>query len=404
MTNLPTSLGENNRKGALSPFLRRNLLVLVVSASLLGAAETIRGALVQPLVLRLGGSMTTVGIVLSLSSFSIMLPMLVFGEYTDVVGRRLPILITSLLLLVAGFLFWTATHWLYLIPAVLTAGVALSLYYPSSSAATAESVPGSRRGRAFAYKSAGQLLAGVVATFLAFLVVGRGNLQSAFLLFIIFVLVNLGLVYFLLAETLISPRPASPVSFIKNLRQNLRIPPKLKVMYIYIAILDPLAFDTGWFLMPALLTKFQGATSQQILVYIMIQGACGGLLQLSGVAGRFADWNRKWAMVLADSIAVPTILVCALAPSQQTFLAAFVMIGLAGGFFGPAIQAYVVDRVPRDRVGAELGKFWSSRGLASLFPPILGGLLAATYGYSAPLLVNVAVGVIGITVLIWKLP
>jgi len=79
------------------------------------------------------------------------------------------------------------------------------------------------------------------------------------------------------------------------------------------------------------------------------------------------------------------------------------MLGLANGFFGPAIQAYVVDHVPQERAAAELGKFWSSRGLTSMFPPILGSFLAVTYGYNAPLLVNVAVGVISVSFLMWKL-
>ncbi|MFQ5818894.1 MAG: MFS transporter [Candidatus Heimdallarchaeota archaeon] len=403
MTDVPTSPEQNNSNGTSSLGRKRNLPILVVSASLIGAAGTILYALMQPLVLRLGGSMAIVGVVISLSSLSTMLPMFIFGEYSDTVGRRRPMIVASLLLLVAGLLFWTASYWLILIPAVLMVGFAFALNYPASSAATSESVPGNRRGRAFAYRSAGRLLAGVVATLLGIVTVRRGDLQSAFFLSIVFVLINLGFIYFLLSETLVSPRQASPVRLFQKLRQNLKIHPKLKALYIYIAILDPLAFDTGWVLMPALLTNFQGVRPDQILLYTMIQSLIAGLLQLISVAGRLADRSRKWGMVLADSIAVPSILAVALFPSESIFLVSYMMLGFANGFFGPAITAYVVDHVPQERVAAELGKFWSSRGLAGMFPPILGSFLAATYGFSAPLFVNVAVGVFSVAFLVWKL-
>ena len=217
MMDVPTSPDQNNRKGMRSSVLKRNLPVLVFSASLLGAAGTIQYALTQPLVLLLGGSMAIVGIVTSISSFSTMLPMFVFGEYSDSVGRRRPMIIASLFLLVAGLLFWTATYWLILIPAVLMVGFAFAFNYPASSAAISDSVPGSRRGRAFAYRSAGQLLAGVVATYLGIVTVQRGNLQSAFFLIMFFVLINLGLIYFMFNETLITPRPVSPVRLLQKL-------------------------------------------------------------------------------------------------------------------------------------------------------------------------------------------
>lgn len=377
--------------------------VLIISSSLLGAAGTIRQSLVQPLVLHLGGTMTIVGILTSLSGLSIFVPMLVFGEYSDTVGRRRPMLIASILLIGAGIMFWTANYWVLLIPAILMAGIAIALEDPAHSAATAESVPDNQLGRAFAFQNAGWLLAGVVATLLAIIMIDRGNLQSSFFLFTIVMVVNFGIVYFWLNEPLQSPRPASPTRILQNLRRNWRPPEKLKSLYFYNAVLDPIAFDTGWLLIYALLTEFQGATSQQLLLYTVLNLLAGGLLQLSGVAGRLVDWNRKWGLVLGDAIAVPTIFVCALFPSEKIFLIGFTLMGLAGGFFMPAIQAYVIDRVPRDRVGAELGKFWSSRGIAGLFPPILGAFLAVTYGYRAPLLFNVLIGAVALSFIIWKL-
>lgn len=336
---------------------RTNLPVLILSASLLGAAGTIRRSLVQPLALHLGASLAIVGILTSISGLAIFLPMLIFGEYSDTVGRRRPMLIASFFMLIAGFIFWTASFWQILIPAVLLAGIALALEDPASSAATAESVSENRRGIAYGLQNSGRLLAGVVATLLAIIIIDRGGIQSAFLLVTLLIMGNLLLIYFSFKESHSSYHSASPTRLIQSIRKNWRPPTQLKYLYIYIAILDPLAFDTGWILINGLLTEFHEITSQEILIYTTLNLLSGGFLQLSGIAGRLADWSRKWTLVMADTIAVPTILICALFPSKQIFLICFTLIGFAGGFFAPAIQSYVVDHVPRERVASELGKF-----------------------------------------------
>jgi len=402
MTSSSTFPDEKNQKSIRSPAVKRNLHVLIISASLLGAAMTLHRSLMQPLVLQLGGSITIVGVVTSISSLAMMVPMLLGGEYSDSVGRRRPMILASLFLVVAGLIFWGATHWVIIIPAVLLAGFAVALNGPASLAATTESIAKTHRGRAFAYRGSGRLLAGVIATFLGIIVVQR-SIKPAFLLFTLFALINLVVIYFLLKETHLSPRPFSSTRLLTNLRHNWRPPTQLKYLYLYMAVFDPLAFDVGWNLIYGLLSDFQGVSNQQILLYSMSAGALGGILQLIGIAGRFAEWSRKWSMVIADSIAIPSILLIALFPGEKMYLVSFLCMGLADAFFMPAIHAYVVDYVPPERVAAELGKFWSSRGIVSLFPPILGGLLAATYGYSAPLLFNVVVGFFGLLLLIWKL-
>ncbi|MFX0198121.1 MAG: MFS transporter [Candidatus Hodarchaeota archaeon] len=393
--------GKKEYKNTSLP-IKRNLPVLVGSAFLLNGAFRITQILQQPLVLFLEGSIKVVGVVVSISTFSMLAAQIIFGEYSDAIGRRLPMLIASLLLLAASFLFWTATHWLVIIPAVLLMGFAFALNQPAAAAATAESVSESSRGRAFAYQSAGRFLAGVIVSILAFVTIQRGTLQSAFFLCTIFALGNLCLVYIMLKETHFFTSGFSTGSLFQNLRQLWRIPSNLKRLYIYVALLDTLAFETGWSLIYALLIEYQGITSQQLVLYALIQHLVGGLFHLGGVVGRLADWNRKWTIVLADSIGLPAILFCALFPSERTILAAFVGMGFATGFFVPTIHALVVDHVSPEQTAYEFGKLWGARGIVSLFPPILGGLLAATYGYSTPLLVNVFLGVLSILFLIWK--
>ncbi|MFQ5819270.1 MAG: MFS transporter [Candidatus Heimdallarchaeota archaeon] len=401
MTNGDIFSGKKDDKKISLP-IKRNLPVLVTSAFLLNGAFRITQTLQQPLILYLEGSIKVVGVVVSISTFSMLAAQAIFGEFSDAIGRRLPMLIASLLLLTASLLFLTATHWVVLIPAVLLMGFAFALNQPAAAAATAESVLERRRGRAFAYRSSGRYMAGVIVSILAYIIIQRRTLQSAFFICTIFALANLCLIFFLLKEMHFITHDFSPSSFLQNLRQIWRIPSNLKKLYFFVALLDTFAFETGWSLIYALLTEYQGITSQLIVLYALIQSLVGGLFQLGGVAGRLADWNRKWTLVLADAIGLPVILICALFPNERTILAAFVGMGFATGLFVPTLYAFVVDHVSPERTASEFGKLWGARGIVSLFPPILGGFLAATYGYSAPLLVNVFLGILNIIFLLWK--
>jgi len=384
---------QNSRNHHSIP--RRNLPVLVGSTFLIGGAILLFNALLQPLVLFLGGSIQVVGILVSLSSFSRLLPMLISGELSDAVGRRRPMLLASLLMIVAGILFIFATHWLFLIPPILLSGIAFALHMPASIASTAESAPKNQRGRAFAYRGVGRLVAGVIVAILGIAVLQRGNIQNVFFLFIIFVVVNLGLIYFLLTETLLQPHHKS--SLFQNIRKNWRIHPKLKSLYLYVVITDSFTYGTGFQILYGLLTEFKGTTSQEILLYTLLINLAAGIVQF-GVVGRLVDRTRKWAIVLSDSLAIPTILAFALFQGKSTLLGLFTIMGIATCFWRPAVQAYIVDHVGRERIAAEFGKLWGLKGIVGIFPPIIGGILAATYGYSAPLLVSVGAGVISVFV------
>lgn len=395
MTIESTNSDQDKADKSLPRAPRRNLPVLVGSSFLIGGVYTIFSTLFQPLILILGGSITIVGGMVSLSEISMLIPMLIFGEYSDSIGRRLPMLIASLLLIIAGLFFIVATNWIILIIPVLLIGFGFSLNQPAANAATAESAASNRRGSAFAYRSAGRLLAGVITSIAGIVIIRQGALQNAFVLFTLFMVINLGLVYFLLAETLSSPRPVS--NMFQNLRKNIGIHPKLKRLYIYVVVLDTLSFGTGFHIIYGLLADFQNTTSQEILLYTLVASLAGGLCQFF-IAGRVVDRTRKWAIVLSDSIAIPAVLFFALFPGPRTFLIGFMVMSVASSFWGPAIHAYITEHVSRDRIASEFGKIWGLKGIMGIFPPILGGILAAKYGYQAPLLVNVIVGLVSISV------
>lgn len=397
--NVQTSPPEENNKD-LPPSIKRNLPVLVISAFLIGSTWTITNSLMQPLVLHLKGNLAIVGIMVSILEFSMLLPMIAFGGYSDTMGRRRPILIACLFLMLAGILFALAPVWWWLIPAVLMFGVAFALSGPASSAAVTESVSASRIGSAFAYRNFGRLLAGIIASILGVIVISRGTIQTAFLLCAGLSLVNFMVIYFLLTETLSTPPQVKPVSSFRNIRKNLRIPPKLKNFYFYVVVTDSFSYGIGWHLIYGLLANYQGVDSQTILFYTLLASLVGGIVQL-GVAGRVVDRTRKWSIVLSDSIAIPSILICALFPGKYVFPVVFVLMGIAMSFWSPAIQSIIVDHVSKERIATEFGILWGLKGVVGVFPPILGGILAEKYGYSAPLWGNVIFGIISLSVAVF---
>jgi len=400
MANSPIAHNTTIQNEDQIPKLRRDLPVLTGSSFLIGGALLLFQSLLQPFALYLGASISIVGVLVSLASFTKLIPMLIFGSYSDSVGRRRPLIISSLLLIVSGLLLIVATQWWSLILPIFLIGIATALDQPTSIAATAESAAGTKRGKAFAYRAAGRLMAGVVIALLGIVVLQYWNVQITFFLFLAFVGINLGLIYFFLIETRSFSYVSSSV--LKNLRNIFHIHPKLKGLYVYVIITDSFTYGISWHLINGLLVDFQGVTYQEVLLYMMLTSLAGGLVQF-GIVGQLVDRTRKWAIVLSDSIAVPTFLVFAFYPSKQTFLIAFVVMGIAVCFWRPAVQAFVVDRVGRENIAAEFGKLWGLKGIVGIFPPIIGGILAENYGYQAPLIAGAFAGVFSILVAIFLL-
>jgi len=77
-------------------------------------------------------------------------------------------------------------------------------------------------------------------------------------------------------------------------------------------------------------------------------------------------------------------------------------MGIGAALWSPAEQAWVAKNVDPAERAKSIGGYSTFRGLIALPGPFIGGLLYDRFGYTAPLLVNLALAVFDVF-LLWFL-
>lgn len=130
--------------------------------------------------------------------------------------------------------------------------------------------------------------------------------------------------------------------------------------------------------------------------------ATGYLLALAATllaAGRLSDrYGQRPVMVLGGLGFLAMTVLCGLAPSFETLVAARVVQGIAGGFLYTVSLAITVTAFPPERRATAIGIYFTSGALGAVIGPVIGGLLTDLGGWrlvflaQVPLPLTVAIG------------
>ncbi len=127
-----------------------------------------------------------------------------------------------------------------------------------------------------------------------------------------------------------------------------------------------------------------------------------------GVAQTTSGWasdrfGRKQMFVGALAVFTVSSLLCAIAPSLDTLIAARVLQGLAGGTLMPVVMAMIYELFGPEERGRALGWFGMAVMAAPTIGPVLGGALVSSFGWRWLFLINIPIGVVGVPVSLWLL-
>ena len=120
-----------------------------------------------------------------------------------------------------------------------------------------------------------------------------------------------------------------------------------------------------------------------------ISAAVAGLLAASLVD----RVDRKTAFLSLYAGFLVGTLCCGLAPGYRTLLAARVVTGAFGGILGGLAMAIIADVFPEEKRGAATGALMSSFALATVVGVPFGLVLSNYFGWNAPFLMLVGLGV-----------
>jgi DHA1 family multidrug resistance protein-like MFS transporter len=330
------------------------------------------------------------------------------GHYADIFGRKLVVIVGSIVTLASMGLFLLAAltrNWVILVAAYLLFGLSM-LGSPASQAVIAESVDldPTRMGIAF---SAVFLLSSVTSTVTSLAGGVLADVLGYYLIFVIALLfesLDLFLYFSELRETRPSTDAAHAVTHGRkfSLRSAASLPKGLLGFFAAFAM-DSFAFGiTASIIVGMVYDRFRYSNTDIGLIV--------GVVSLATILAQYPATRLlllvgpKKSLALSEFLGAVLMLGWYFANSIPFFILLSVIFGVSVATWVPAQQSITMTVSPPGERGSLGGKLAAFRGLVAFPAPIVGGVLYEVYGYQAPSLVSFVLVVLTLLMIIKFLP
>ncbi len=324
------------------------------------------------------------------------------GLFSDRMGRKLFIVIDSLLTIIAFSLYLVAGRFsvlLLLIPTVALWGAA-SIGTPAFQSTVAESVAPTQRGRAYSTIVFCSLIPGVVTAAIGGHIADVVSYETVFFIGILLESVVLALIILFLKETLRPGEKTLRLGDMKRLLGRFLIPNRVRGFYVAMAV-DFVARGLGAAIIYGLLRQTYHFSNLQLGIMSSISLMAWAAFQLP--AGRLVDrYGSKKFLVFAEVIGMLLVSGWLVAKSFEAFALLHVLNGLLSAAWVPSMQTFLVNSFPKHERAEAAGKLAAFRGVIGFSAPLIGGLLYDSMGFTAPISVSLAVTAVAlILILLW---
>ena len=315
---------------------------------------------------RMHFAVLTTTVIFSTYAVGVLAALLVFGRWSDAIGRRPVLLAGAAFALVSAVVFLLADDVPLLLLGRLLSGLSAGIFTGTATAAIVEAAPPDQRDRATAIATvanigglgAGPLVAGVLVQY------APHPLQLSFALHIVLVVLAVGAV-------LVAPETSSRTGRIGL--QRLSIPPEVRSVFVTAATAAFAGFSvTGLFMavVPAFVKSVMGIDNHAVAGAV-----AGSIFAASAVAqllSRRIAPQRAVAIGCAILVVGMVILAGALHfSSLYVLLAAALVAGVGQGISFSRGLAAISERVPADR-RAEVSSTYFVVAYVAISLPVVG--------------------------------
>ncbi|TMH48988.1 MAG: MFS transporter [Betaproteobacteria bacterium] len=337
----------------------------------------------------LGLSYSQIGLIMTCQYIAGAVANIPGGVLVDTVGRKGVLMATSLFWVGFPYLLMGFTHsYLMLLGCVALVGFGNSLWHPTAIPTLARRFPerkglvlslhgmGGNAGDAIAPIVVGALLAVFTWREVVILNVVPG-IVIALLLFVFLGTLQLGG----------KKREASRDPGAQSLRDYFRGLPGL--------------FRNRGLVLLSTSSAFRSMTQNALLTFLPVYlayemgyspfwvGACMFALQTAGfaaapIAGHLSDrMGRKSVMMTSMAMTAVVLVFMALAGKSLAFVFFVAVLGFFLYAIRPVLQAWLIETTPRNMGGTSIGVLFGAQALGSSIGPLLGGLVADSFGLTA---------------------
>ena len=373
----------------------KQIVYLALATAIRGIRDNLRYVIWQPFALSLGVPIRSIGALESLMDLAKIIVQPVLGAASDVYGRKPFLILRDLLILLSGLCFLFARSWLLLALGMTLLGLSVALI-PVWQAVVAESVRGNEMGMIYSILGSCYMATGIIGTLSAGWLAENVGYRIVYSISTFFAFASLIVTVLRIDETRERLTSASFTfsQVFGSLLDTFRPPSYLWGYYVAMSV-DLFAFSVGWRLINGLLTEAFSFTPGMLGFMIAVNAGTMALFQV--VLGRYLD-RVGYVKYLVISQILSCILLASLLLNQSfpVAMAANILMGVSGAFWGPAEQAWIAHNVDPEERAKSIGGYSTFRGLMALPGPFIGGILYDTYGYYMPILVNLVLAVIDV--------
>ncbi len=383
--------------------IRRNqqIFYLALATALRGIRDNIRNVIWQPFALSLGIPIKEIGALESLMELSRIILLPIMGAASDVYGRKPFLVLRDALVVLAGIFFVFAKSWLFAAFGMVLVGFGFSII-PVWTSIVAESTDTRQIGWLYGVLGSVYMACGLVGTVSAGWLADNVGYRIVYIIFVVASTLSLLVTLFKIEET---HHPVEKKEFglgkaFTSMLDSFRPPRYLWGYYIAMSV-DLFAFSIGWRLINGLLVDSFGFTAGMIGIVFAFQTGTMALSQML-IGTRVDRYGSRVYLTVSQIISAILIAALIIKPTYLVAIVSNIFMGFSAALWAPAEQAWIAINVDPSERAKSIGGYSTFRGLVALPGPFIGGLIYDSYGYTAPMLVNLVICLVDI-VLLWAL-
>lgn len=343
----------------------------------------------QPYILSRGITIVELGLVQSILNLSTAGGLIAWGVIADRYGRKPVILVSNACRILSMVALIISGNIVFLVAFAFLMGVS-SLFMvgnPARSAMITESVDAGNRATAFStLMSISMITNTVMSSAGGYIAVSMGYTPILYASLIGDVLGTILLSLFLRETLTTRAEMDDSKSFTDKLKGLFMPEPGIGKLYLMFLIMG-LGYGTSYSLLYGTLVDHYGVSDLQLGLMSTVFNLTWGLASIP--IGKLSDRVGRRPMLLASlSMSLVTVVGYILARNFEAFLLLQITNAMDVVFWIPAWMSLIAEKVPQSRRSTVMGKIDACAKISGIPAPWIGGIIYATYGFKAPLYVQ----------------
>ena len=380
-------------------FLRSNLALLFVSDFIMRGFYQIGKTPLLPLfAASIGAGELIIGFIVSVSTMTGILLKPVFGILSDRWGRKVWLLVSTMLFSGMPFLYQFVTTEQELMVLRLFHGISTAIFGPVSLAYVA-GINARGLGTRIAYFGMSRLIASLIAPLIAGILLTFLDFQTVFLLIGFCSLFGM-VPIFLLSETQ-TEKHRKQVSIINHFFNSFKYSIKIPAIWLagFLELMVYLTIYAVKAFLPLFIISHEGGTVLQAGLFFFMQELAHVLFR--PVGGKLSDKYGQSLIIIFGMVLLSLGLYLLTNPTDNLFLLSAILFGIGQGLIFPSSVALLSKSARGNFLGAAMGFYGALRNFGKVIGPIIAGILLSVFSYA--IVFNILAGIIISALLVFVL-